>query len=48
MPGGGPRRYWVEQRTRQTLGDDAYAEAIEAGRGFDVNDIVLFALSAPP
>jgi predicted ATPase/transcriptional regulator with XRE-family HTH domain/Flp pilus assembly protein TadD len=38
-------RQQVEQRTRQTLGDGAYADAFEAGRGFDVNDIVLFALS---
>lgn len=38
------RREQVEERTKQTLGDNAYADAIEAGRGIDVNDIVHFAL----
>ena len=35
----------VEHRTRQTLGDGAYADGLEAGRGLDVSDIVIFALS---
>jgi predicted ATPase/DNA-binding XRE family transcriptional regulator len=39
-------RQQVEQRTRQTLGDDAYADALEAGRGLDVSNIVHFALGA--
>ena len=37
-------RKHVEQRTRQTMGEDAYADAIKAGRGLDVSDIVVFAL----
>lgn len=32
-------------RTRQTLGESGYADAMETGRGFDVSDIVQFALS---
>jgi hypothetical protein len=28
------------------LGDDAYADALEAGRALDVSDIVHFALGA--
>lgn len=38
-------REQMEQRTRQTLGDNAYTTAIEVGRGFDVDEIVHFALS---
>ena len=37
-------REQVEQQTRQALGDDGYAEALAAGRGLAVNDIVSFAL----
>jgi predicted ATPase/DNA-binding XRE family transcriptional regulator len=36
----------VEQRTRQALGDDVYANSLEAGRGLDVRGIVVYALSA--
>jgi tetratricopeptide (TPR) repeat protein len=39
-------RQQVEQRTRQILGDRAYADALEAGRDLDVSDIVHLALSA--
>ena len=35
----------VEQRSRRTLGDSAYADARATGRGLDVRDIVHFALS---
>jgi tetratricopeptide (TPR) repeat protein len=35
----------VEQRTRQNLGDSAYADAFATGRGLDVRDMVHFALS---
>ena len=36
----------VEQQTRQALGDDAYADALRAGRELDVDGVIRFALSA--
>lgn len=36
----------MEQRSREILGEAAYADAVEAGRGLAVGDIVHFALAA--
>ena len=38
----------VEQQARQALGEDAYAEALQAGRDLDVNGVVRFALHRRP
>ena len=39
-------RQQVVERTRQSLGDAAYAQALETGRGLDVRGIVRFAVDA--
>jgi predicted ATPase/DNA-binding XRE family transcriptional regulator len=36
----------VAQRTRQSLGEDGYADAVQTGRDLDVTDVVRFAVNS--
>jgi tetratricopeptide (TPR) repeat protein len=41
-------RELAEQQARAALGEDAYDDAVDAGRTLDLNDSVIFALRATP